>query len=101
MTAPVTQSGNPDDGYWVSFFMPAEHALEALPTPSNGTVEIRALEGQTFAAVRYRGGWREKLYQKHLDRLMTALAESNLETGRRAHLGALQSAHHAELSTNQ
>ena len=76
MTAPVTQSGNPDDGYWVSFFMPAEHALEALPTPSNGTVEIRALEGQTFAAVRYRGGWREKLYQKHLDRLMTALAES-------------------------
>ena len=41
MTAPVTQSGNPDDGYWVSFFMPAEHALEALPTPSNGTVEIR------------------------------------------------------------
>ena len=48
MTAPVTQSGNPDDGYWVSFFMPAEHALEALPTPSNGTVEIRALEGQTL-----------------------------------------------------
>lgn len=76
MTAPVTQSGNAQDGYWVSFFMPAEHALEALPKPSDQSVEIRRLDQQTVAAIRYRGGWKESLYEKHLNQLLSALNAS-------------------------
>jgi len=76
MTAPVTQSGNEQDGYWVSFFMPAEHALEALPMPSDQTVEIRRLDQQMVAAIRYRGGWKEALYEKHLAQLLSALTAS-------------------------
>ena len=76
MTAPVTMSpeADSDGAYWISFFMPAKYSLSNLPDPADGTVEITRLPASKMAVVSYKGGWGEKNYTTHKDRLMTLLS---------------------------
>ncbi len=66
MTAPVAQEpAESGEGYWVTFFMPSEFKMEALPEPVDPMVEITEMPSKTFVVLRYRGGWRESMYQEH------------------------------------
>ena len=73
MTAPVSQSPAGDNSYWVTFFMPAAYELADLPRPRNASVIVEVLPSQTLAVLRYKGGWSEKLYREHEDKLRTLI----------------------------
>ena len=78
MTAPVIQT--PDEresgAYWVSFFMPPEYDLSALPEPFDGKVEVTSVSEAKMAVVTYKGGWGIKKYKLHQERLTTLLGET-------------------------
>jgi hypothetical protein len=77
MTAPVSQ--RPEDDAWlVTFMMPSQLTLQALPRPRDERVRLEQVPGRLMAALRYSGRWTEKRYQRHLSRLQTALADAGL-----------------------
>lgn len=78
MTAPVSQMPDTADGegYWVTFMMPSKYRLEDLPRPEDNSIELVELPSRTMAAIRYRGGWSEKLYKKNEAKLKQAVRGS-------------------------
>jgi hypothetical protein len=54
MTAPVEQSLGEEDGY-MAFTMPAEHSMEDLPKPNDGTVSLHPLPARTVAVITFSG----------------------------------------------
>lgn len=76
MTAPVSQTPDTADGYWVTFMMPSKYRLEDLPRPKDSAIELVKLPQRTMAAIRYRGGWSEKLYKKNEAKLKQAVRVS-------------------------
>ena len=54
MTAPV-HMWQAEEGPMMSFIMPSEHALEDLPRPNDGDIEIAQGEGDVGAALRFSG----------------------------------------------
>ena len=61
MTAPVGQR-RAEEGWAVSFAMPASYTMETLPAPEDSSVRLRQVAGCRMAAVRYSGVWSEKRY---------------------------------------
>lgn len=78
MTSPVGQRKS-DQGWAVSFMMPASYTMDTIPVPNNPSVAIREIPAYRAAAIRYSGGWSEKSYQKHLARLLEWVEAENLE----------------------
>ena len=76
MTAPVSQTPDTVDGYWVTFMMPARYRLEDLPRPKDASIELVKLPPRTMAAIRYRGGWSENLYKNNEAKLKQAMRAS-------------------------
>ncbi len=75
MTAPVAQGRSSETGdYWVTFMMPSEYDMAALPDPADGRVEMVQVPARHLAVVKYRGGWSQKKYRQHEQRLRDALA---------------------------
>jgi len=68
MTAPVGQQ-RADDGWVVSFVMPASYTLETLPQPEDPLVTLREVPAGNVAAVRYSGTWSVRRYEKQLQAL--------------------------------
>lgn len=54
MTAPVEETLE-QNSPMMAFTLPAEYAMEDLPTPDDGTVTLRPVEGRTVAAIRFSG----------------------------------------------
>lgn len=54
MTAPVEETLE-QNSPMMAFTLPAEYALEDLPTPDDGKVTLRPVEGRTVAAIRFSG----------------------------------------------
>ena len=77
MTAPVSQEAA-DEGWLVSFMMPASFTMETIPEPTNPDVRIRQIPGYRAAAIQYSGTWSEENYSKHLDQLMNWIDEQGL-----------------------
>lgn len=77
MTAPVAHVSEAA-GHWISFVVPAEFTLDTAPQPTDPRVRLRAVPGQTVAALRYSGFWSEKRYQKEEERLRQVMAERGL-----------------------
>ena len=68
MTAPVGQQPA-QDGWVVSFTMPASFSLETLPEPDDPQVSLRKVPARRMAALRYSGLWSESNYLRHKTRL--------------------------------
>ncbi len=88
MTAPVVQQVSPDhpvktgsDAYHVAFVLPAGLTVETAPQPTDPSVRLRTVPEQLVAAIRFRGGWSETNYTRHLDRLTSALLAAGLTPG--------------------
>jgi hypothetical protein len=79
MTAPVGLSPS-DQGWVVSFMLPAEFGPETAPVPTNPSVQLHALPARRVASVRYAGGDDEKTYQKHLLALQSWMQQRKLKS---------------------
>ena len=79
MTSPVGQRKS-DQGWAVSFMMPASYTMDSIPLPDDPSVVLREIPAHRAAAIRYSGTWSEKAYKKQLALLMEWIKTENLET---------------------
>lgn len=84
MTAPVAQRPA-EQGWAVSFMMPASFTMETIPVPLDTSVQIREIPAYRAAAIRYSGTWSESRYNKHLATLQDWIKESGLEPAGQPH----------------
>lgn len=68
MTAPVVQEPD-DEGWVVSFIMPADLRLDDLPTPT-GQVRLVSEPARRMAALRFSGVWTDARFDAQTDRLL-------------------------------
>ena len=78
MTSPVGQRKS-DQGWAVSFMMPAFYTMDTIPIPDDPSVVLREIPAYRAAAIRYSGGWSEKAYKKQLLLLQEWIEEEELE----------------------
>lgn len=78
MTAPVSQQ-KADNGWAISFMMPASYTLATLPKPNNPKVELREVPEQLIASIRYSGFWSEDNYSKHKQELESWIQQSGYQ----------------------
>ena len=93
MTAPVSQKAEPEkiamtspvgqrkaeQGWAVSFMMPASYTMDTIPVPDDPSVVLREVPAHRAAAIRYSGTWSEKSYKKHLAKLLEWMESEDLE----------------------
>jgi len=77
MTAPVGQQ-RVEEGWAVSFMMPAAYTLETLPEPEDPAITLRQVPAHRMAAVRYSGFWSEKGYLRNKRELESWIQEKGL-----------------------
>jgi effector-binding domain-containing protein len=77
MTAPVGQQ-RVEEGWAVSFMMPAAYTLETLPEPEAPAITLRQVPAHRMAAVRYSGFWSEKGYLRNKRELESWIQEKGL-----------------------
>lgn len=68
MTAPVGQR-RIEEGWAVSFTMPAKYTMETIPVPDDPAVKLRLVPARRMATVRYSGTWSEQRYRRYLGEL--------------------------------
>ncbi len=68
MTAPVGQR-RIEEGWAVSFTMPAKYTMETIPLPDDPAVKVRLVPAHRMATVRYSGTWSEQRYRRYLGEL--------------------------------
>ena len=79
MTSPVGQRKS-NQGWAVSFMMPASYTMDSIPLPDDPSVVLREIPAHRAAAIRYSGTWSEKAYRKQLALLLEWIETENLET---------------------
>lgn len=75
MTAPVIQEASGMDEWTVSFVLPAGRPLSDYPTPVDPRVSLRAVPGETAAAIRWSGRWTSSNVLRRTDELRRTMAE--------------------------
>lgn len=78
MTSPVQQVKS-ERGWRVSFVVPSKFKPESIPAPRNSSISIKRVAAGTFAALRYRGGWNNEVFEKKSAELLAALKTLGLE----------------------
>jgi len=78
MTAPVLQQAA-GDRWTVSFVLPAGRPLEGYPVPTDPRVTLRALPGETAAAIRWSGRWTERNVADRTQELRRVMGEQGWE----------------------
>ena len=78
MTAPVSQEKKGDQ-WRITFLMPAEYTLEALPKPQDERVMLVQQPGRLLAAVKYSGTWSRENYEQNKARLEEYIQANGLK----------------------
>ena len=78
MTSPVGQRKS-EQGWAVSFMMPASYTMDSIPLPDDPSVVLREIPAHRAAAIRYSGSWSEKAYKKQLALLLEWIETEKLE----------------------
>jgi len=76
MAAPVIQEAAGTDEWTVSFVLPAGRSLSDYPVPADTRVSLRAVAGETAAAIRWSGRWTESNIERRTLELRGAMAEA-------------------------
>lgn len=76
MTAPVIQEPVGTGQWTVSFVLPAGRDLSDYPVPTDPRVSLRAVPGETAAAIRWSGRWTESNIARRSEDLRRAMAEA-------------------------
>ena len=81
MTAPVLQEAVGDERWTVSFVLPGDRPIEAYPQPADPRVTLRAISGQTAAALRWSGRWTSANVAERTEQLRQSMAERGWRAG--------------------
>jgi hypothetical protein len=76
MTKPVTVSGG--GTYTVAFIMPVKYTLETLPKPKDPRINLKQIDSQVMAALRFSGYFSENRVRKAKQRLGDWIAQAGL-----------------------
>lgn len=76
MTAPVIQEAAGAGEWTVSFVLPAGRSLSEYPTPTNSRVSLRAVPGETAAAIRWSGRWTSSNIARRTQDLRRVMTEA-------------------------
>lgn len=76
MTAPVIQEALDADRWTVSFVLPGSRSLEQYPVPTDPRVSLRAVDGETAAALRWSGRWTSGNVARRTEELRQAMADA-------------------------
>ena len=76
MTAPVIQEAAGAGEWTVSFVLPAGRSMSEYPVPTNSRVSLRALPGETAAAIRWSGRWTSSNIARRTQDLRQVMAEA-------------------------
>jgi hypothetical protein len=76
MTAPVIQEAAGAGEWTVSFVLPAGRSLSEYPIPTNSRVSLRAVPGETAAAIRWSGRWTPSNIARRSEDLRQVMAEA-------------------------
>ena len=76
MTAPVIQEAAGAGEWTVSFVLPAGRSLSEYPIPTNSRVSLRAVPGETAAAIRWSGRWTPSNIARRTQDLRRVMAEA-------------------------
>jgi len=79
MTSPVQQIPS-ESGWLVSFVVPKDVSLRAIPVPSNSSIAIRKVPAGRYAALVYSGLWNDEKFARKSDELLKALDQLGLKT---------------------
>ncbi len=80
MTAPVRMS---DSDGTMSFVMPSQYSLDALPTPDNRNVQLHTSEPSVVAVVRFSGWASERKIGEMKERLASWLEQTGYQHNRK------------------
>jgi hypothetical protein len=83
MTAPVVQQGierqpGEEQKFRIAFVLPEGFTIENAPVPTDPNVHLRTVPESLAAAIRYSGRWSAVSYQRHLEKLRSALKAAGL-----------------------
>ena len=76
MTAPVIQEAAGTGKWTVSFVLPAGRSLPDYPAPTDPRVSLRAIPGETAAALRWSGRWTSSNIARRTEDLQRAMGEA-------------------------
>ena len=77
MTSPVQQI--PAAAGWkVSLVVPKTFSPEHIPLPSSKEIRLRKVEAGTFAALRYRGVWNNRVFETKSAELLSGVSAAEL-----------------------
>jgi hypothetical protein len=76
MTAPVIQQALDADRWTVSFVLPGDRPLAEYPVPTDPRVSLRAVPGETAAALRWSGRWTSGNVARRTEELLQAMADA-------------------------
>lgn len=76
MTAPVIQEASGADKWTVSFVLPGGRSLSEYPIPVSSRVSLRAVPGETAAAIRWSGRWTPSNIARRSEDLRLVMAEA-------------------------
>ncbi len=77
MTAPVTQTAAPG-GFLVQFVLPKGVTAASAPEPLDARIQLREVQPQRVAVIRYSGRWTASNDSEQLAKLQAALRAANL-----------------------
>lgn len=76
MTAPVIQEASGAGEWIVSFVLPGGRSVSEYPIPTNSRVSLRAVPGETAAAIRWSGRWTSSNIARRSEDLRRVMAEA-------------------------
>ena len=76
MTAPVILEAAGAGEWTVSFVLPGGRSLSEYPIPTNSRVSLRAVPGETAAAIRWSGRWTSSNIARRSEDLRRVMAEA-------------------------
>jgi hypothetical protein len=78
MTSPVLQAPD-DDGWTVSFVLPADVKPDQAPAPISQLVVLKSQGEQIAAVLKYSGSWSENRYLENEAKLREVMADAGLQ----------------------
>ena len=79
MTAPVGRTQS-EEGWLVSFVMPARYTKETLPEPRDPSIRVREIPARSVAVIRFSGRWSTESFEEQQALLLDTLLEAKIQT---------------------
>ena len=79
MTAPVSRTGDDENGWVIRFFMPSKWTMSTLPVPDDDRVRLVEVPAETVAVLRFTGDRGQAAVAAKSAELLDALRDEGIE----------------------